>query len=95
MYVTRMISLSHTHTCTHAHAHTHMHTHTHTQAHTHTHTATKEACSICDELAAKANSETRLEMLQAYSQASRFEWMFWDSAYQPKCWPIALDGTSL
>ena len=56
-------------------------------------TATAEACSICDNLAEAATEETRRDMLQAYLQASRLEWMFWDSAYHDKPWPITFDGT--
>jgi thiaminase/transcriptional activator TenA len=55
-------------------------------------TATEQACAICDRLASSATSETRQEMLEAYLQASRLEWMFWDSAYHSKGWPIGLDG---
>eukprot|EP00802_Teleaulax_amphioxeia_P012050 Tamp_12088.p1 GENE.Tamp_12088~~Tamp_12088.p1 ORF type:complete len:258 (-),score=70.32 Tamp_12088:1035-1808(-) len=55
--------------------------------------ATQEACAICDKLAASASVETQERMLQAYLQASRFEWMFWDSAYHQRGWPIGYDGT--
>ncbi|EKX40687.1 hypothetical protein GUITHDRAFT_142561 [Guillardia theta CCMP2712] len=50
--------------------------------------ATKKAVSIVDDLARKASSEVRKEMLEAFMTAARFEWMFWDSAYQLEQWPI-------
>lgn len=45
-----------------------------------------------DALAARASEDTRKGMLQAYLQAARFEWMFWDAAYHSKVWPINYDG---
>jgi thiaminase/transcriptional activator TenA len=54
--------------------------------------ATAQACKICDQLAAAATEDTRQEMMHAYLQASRLEWMFWDSAYHDKPWPISFEG---
>lgn len=46
-----------------------------------------------DTLAATASEATRKDMVHAYLQAARFEWMFWDAAYHSKVWPINYDGS--
>lgn len=52
--------------------------------------ATLRATTALDELAAKASPAVRAEMLQAFRQGTRFEWMFWDSAYRREQWPLTL-----
>jgi thiaminase (transcriptional activator TenA) len=45
----------------------------------------KKAIAICDEMA--ENSPRKMEMTNAFSYASKMEWMFWDSAYRLENWP--------
>ena len=40
-----------------------------------------------DAVAAQADAKTVTEMHQAYTDAARLEWMFWDSAYHMAVWP--------
>ena len=40
-----------------------------------------------DAVAAQADAKTVAEMHQAYTDAARLEWMFWDSAYRMAVWP--------
>lgn len=46
------------------------------------------AISICDELAEKCTPEQQEAMTQAFVMCSKFEWMFWDSAYNMEKWKI-------
>lgn len=46
------------------------------------------AISICDEAAAQCTESQRQTMTQAYVMCSKFEWMFWDSAYKKEQWMI-------
>lgn len=46
-----------------------------------------------DTLAEAASEATRKDMVYAYLQAARYEWMFWDAAYHSKVWPINYDGS--
>lgn len=48
----------------------------------------KLAISICDEIAETCTEEQRQAMTQAYVMCSRFEWMFWDSAYRMEKWNV-------
>ena len=41
-----------------------------------------------DEIAASASPSVREELLAAFRQSTRFEWMFWDSAHRREAWPI-------
>jgi len=50
--------------------------------------ATARAVKALDELAAAAAPAVQEEMLRAFQQSARFEWMFWDSAYKRESWPI-------
>lgn len=47
-----------------------------------------EAISICDELAEKCTDEQQKMMTEAFIMCSKFEWMFWDSAYNMEQWKI-------
>lgn len=38
-------------------------------------------------VAAQADAKTVADMHQAYTDAARLEWMFWDSAYNMQVWP--------
>lgn len=50
--------------------------------------ATQRARDLVDEAAATATEETREAMKRAFRTATRYEWMFWDSAYHCKGWPV-------
>jgi len=52
--------------------------------------ATARAVAALDELAAGTTPAVREEMLRAFRQSARFEWMFWDSAYRQEQWPISV-----
>ncbi|WP_026360489.1 thiaminase II [Amycolatopsis nigrescens] len=42
-----------------------------------------------DRAAAAADEATRHRMLAAFTRASEYEWLFWDSAYRLETWPTA------
>lgn len=46
------------------------------------------AVSIADELAGRCTPGQRDAMTEAFVMCSRFEWMFWDSAYNKEQWKI-------
>ena len=50
--------------------------------------ATAQAREIVDKAAEEANGATREAMTDAFVTASRFEWMFFDAAYQREVWPV-------
>ncbi len=50
--------------------------------------ATERVRALVDEAAAQGTQATRDAMAQAFHRATRFEWMFWDSAYRQAGWPI-------
>jgi thiaminase/transcriptional activator TenA len=50
--------------------------------------ATKRVCALVDAAAQEASPATRTAMARAFKQATRFEWMFWDSAWRRESWPI-------
>jgi len=50
--------------------------------------ATRAAVALCDELASSATPAVRTQMTEAYCNATRMEWMFWDSAWKKEAWPI-------
>ena len=50
--------------------------------------ATRAAVALCDELAAAATPAVREQMTEAYANATRMEWMFWDSAWKKEDWPV-------
>lgn len=47
-----------------------------------------KAISHCDAVAAQCTPEQEVHMTECFVQASRFEWMFWDSAYRQEQWPV-------
>lgn len=47
-----------------------------------------EAISICEELANTCTEEQQEAMTDAFVMCSKFEWMFWDSAYNIERWKI-------
>lgn len=46
----------------------------------------RQVLAIVDEVAASAPTESRARMAQNFRRASRYEWMFWDSAYFQRRW---------
>ena len=52
--------------------------------------ATARAVAHLDRLAATASEGVRAQMYDAFDQAARMEWMFWDSAYNLQQWPVQL-----
>lgn len=44
--------------------------------------------SICDKLAADVSEEVRIRMTEAFLNASRLEWRFWNSAYNLETWEL-------
>lgn len=50
--------------------------------------ATDRVRALVDEAAAAATPATRAAMAAAFRNATRFEWMFWDSAWRRAGWPI-------
>ncbi|HXH14701.1 MAG TPA: TenA family protein [Sphingomonas sp.] len=50
--------------------------------------ATDRVRILVDEAARGASPAIRLAMAKAFRTATRYEWMFWDSAYNQAGWPI-------
>lgn len=50
--------------------------------------ATMRVRALVDEAADNATPAIRQAMGAAFYKATRFEWMFWDSAYRQAAWPI-------
>ncbi len=44
--------------------------------------------AIMNQLAANATPSIREKMLEIFIECTKFEWMFWDSAYKREQWPI-------
>jgi len=52
------------------------------------HDSVRAVCATVDKIAEKASEQTRNLMQQAYRHAARLEWLFWDSAFHEKDWPM-------
>ncbi len=50
--------------------------------------ATRQARGILDALADTAGEDTRRRMAEAFTTATRYEWMFWDAAWRKERWPV-------
>jgi len=50
--------------------------------------ATARVRALADEAADNATPATRAAMATAFRNATRYEWMFWESAYRRETWPI-------
>ena len=48
----------------------------------------EKAIRICDELAENCTEEQQNAMTEAFVTCSKFEWMFWDSAYHLEQWKL-------
>lgn len=51
-------------------------------------TAVNNVIHTIDKVAATCDADTLTKMHKAYTDAAKLEWMFWDSAYQQRTWPI-------
>ena len=50
--------------------------------------ATERAIAICDKLAARSSEGVRRRMTEIYLRCSRLEWLFWQTAYEPRPWEV-------
>lgn len=50
--------------------------------------ATERVRALVDAAADAAGDGTRAAMAEAFRVATRYEWMFWDSAYRQEGWPV-------
>ena len=44
---------------------------------------------VTDEAAARASSFTQRKMATAFVRCCQYEWLFWDSAYNKRAWPVS------
>lgn len=51
------------------------------------HALVNQVRATIDTVAAQADARTLAEMHEAYTDAAKLEWMFWDSAYRLGAWP--------
>lgn len=51
--------------------------------------AVRDVEDLTDRLADATTEARRGEMLRAYQDATRYEWMFWDAAWRGEAWPVA------
>jgi thiaminase (transcriptional activator TenA) len=49
---------------------------------------TQRVIALVDAAAESVNAQTRTQMAQAFTTATRYEWMFWNAAYTDERWPI-------
>ena len=54
--------------------------------------AVRAVIAITDQAAAGASETVRARMTTAFVRSCQYEWLFWDSAYQRRGWPVALPG---
>ncbi len=52
------------------------------------HTAVREVVATIDRVAARCDADTLNKMHQAYRRGAELEWLFWDSAYHERTWPL-------
>ena len=48
----------------------------------------REVLALTDAAHGSASPAERLLMREGYLKATRYEWMFWDSAYRQESWPV-------
>lgn len=53
--------------------------------------AVRNVIATIDKVAARCDADTLAKMHQAYTQAAKLEWLFWDSAYDQRQW-LGLDA---
>jgi thiaminase/transcriptional activator TenA len=49
--------------------------------------------AIADTVAASASPDERASMRTNFRRAAQYEWMFWDSAYHQRRWPVGSSGS--
>ena len=47
------------------------------------------ARELADRLAERSDADTRRRMFDAFTRATEYEWLFWNSAWQREQWPTA------
>lgn len=52
------------------------------------HSAVREVVATIDRVAARCDADTLAKMHQAYHRGAELEWLFWDSAYHERNWPL-------
>lgn len=52
------------------------------------HSAVREVVATIDRVAARCDADTLAKMHQAYRHGAELEWLFWDSAYHERTWPL-------
>jgi len=52
--------------------------------------AVRTVIAITDQAATATTVAIQERMMAAFIRSSQYEWLFWDGAYQPRGWPIAL-----
>ncbi len=52
------------------------------------HSAVREVVATIDRVAARCDTDTLAKMHQAYRRGAELEWLFWDSAYHERNWPL-------
>ena len=50
--------------------------------------AVQRVIAAVDEVATEASACTLTAMHRAFTHATQLEWMFWESAYEQKTWPV-------
>jgi thiaminase (transcriptional activator TenA) len=50
--------------------------------------AVQQVIAVVDEVATQASARTIAAMHQSFTRATQLEWMFWESAYEQKTWPV-------
>jgi thiaminase/transcriptional activator TenA len=50
--------------------------------------AVRTVTGMVDRAAAGASASVQARMLRAFVKSSQYEWLFWDSAYQQRGWPV-------
>jgi thiaminase (transcriptional activator TenA) len=53
--------------------------------------AVRAVIEIADQAADGTTPAIRARMMTAFVRSSQWEWMFWDSAYRQRGWPVAID----
>ena len=52
------------------------------------HSAVREVVATIDRVAARCDEDTLAKMHTAYRRGAELEWLFWDSAYHERTWPL-------
>jgi thiaminase (transcriptional activator TenA) len=52
------------------------------------HSAVREVVATIDRVAARCDADTLAKMHAAYRRGAELEWLFWDSAYHERTWPL-------